>query len=136
MALSADLIGQTFSTGHPYVVTADKVAEFAAATQTPYQPGDVPPATFPIVVAFPAIMALLEDEQVGLDLARIVHGEQRFTYTRPIQIGDELSATLQVDRVRSMAGSDIITTTSRITDAAGELVCDAKATLIHRGEDA
>lgn len=82
------------------------------------------------------MMALLEDEHVGLDLARIVHGEQRFTYARPIQVGDELHATLQVDRVRSIAGSDIISTTSRVTDAAGELICDAKATLIHRGEDA
>ena len=38
------------------------------------------------------------------------------------------------DAMRSIGGNDIITTTSAVTDADGEPVCSAKATLIHRGE--
>ena len=39
--------------------------------------------------------AFLEAESV--DLFRIVHGEQRFAYERPVVPGDVLTATLTVD---------------------------------------
>ena len=82
-------------------------------------------------MAFEAMNAFLEAEQV--DLFRIVHGEQRFTYERPIVPGDVLTATLSVASLRQIAGNDIIGTTSEITDAAGALVCSTSATLVHRG---
>jgi hypothetical protein len=36
--------------------------------------------------------------------------------------------------VRSLGGSDILSTSSRITDADGALVCTAEATLVHTAE--
>jgi acyl dehydratase len=65
----------------------------------------------------------------------VVHGDQRFTYTRPVRVGDRLSATLTVDSLRQIAGADIIGTRSEITDERGEPVCTAFATLVHRGEE-
>ncbi len=132
--MDASLIGRTFGPTAPYDVTQERVSAFAAATGTPYAEGDPAPATFPIVVAFAAMTALMEDASVGIELKRVVHGEQRFGYTRPVRVGDRLSALLTVDAMRSIAGNDIITTTSAITDADGRPVCSAKATLIHRGE--
>ena len=98
--------------------------------------GEAAPATFPIVVAFSAMTALMEDPDVGISLHRVVHGEQRFTYTRPVVAGDRLSATLTVDSLRQIGGADIIGTRSELTDADGTHVCTAFATLVHRGEDA
>jgi acyl dehydratase len=110
-------------------VTAEKVRELAAATGSPEEPI---PATFPIVMAFEAMNAFLADVEV--ELHRIVHGEQRFSYERPLAVGDELTATLTVASLRQIGGNDIIGTRSEIRDAGGDLVCTTTAMLVHRGD--
>jgi len=127
------LVGRSFPPTAPYTVTEDGVRAFAEATGGSYAGGPAP-ATFPIVMAFEAMNAFLEAERV--DLFRIVHGEQRFAYERPIVPGDVLTATLRVATLRQIAGNDIIGTTSEITDADGVLVCSTSATLVHRGPEA
>jgi acyl dehydratase len=131
MAVDASLAGRTFPPTAPYRVSAEKIAEFARATGSQYD-GAAAPATFPIVIAFAAMTALMEDSSVGIELHRVVHGDQRFTYTRPVEAGDELTATLTVDTLRQIGGADIIGTRSEITDADGQPVCTAFATLVHR----
>jgi hypothetical protein len=132
MALDASVVGRTFPATAPYTVSRERLVEFAAATGSTFEGGPAP-ATFPIVVAFPAMTALLQDPSVGIELHRVVHGEQRFAYTRPVVAGDELTATLTVDTLRQIGGADIIGTRSEITDAQGDPVCTAYATLVHRG---
>ena len=85
------------------------------------------------MLAFEAMNAFLEAE--SLDLFRIVHGEQRFSYERPVVPGDVLTATLTVGSLRQIGGNDIIGTTSEVTDAGGTLVCATSATLVHRAGD-
>ena len=135
MTVDASLAGRTFPPTPPYVVSAERLVEFAHATGSTYD-GGAAPATFPIVVAFAAMTGLMADPSVGISLHRVVHAEQRFTYTRPVVAGDELTATLTVDTLRQIGGADIIGTRSEITDADGLPVCTAFATLMHRGEDA
>jgi acyl dehydratase len=135
MTVDASLAGRTFPPTEPYVVTRERLGEFARATGSTYD-GGAAPATFPIVVAFGAMTALMEDPSVGISLHRVVHGEQRFAYTRPVVEGDALTATLTVDSLRQISGADIIGTRSEVTDADGQHVCTAFATLMHRGEGA
>ena len=105
------------------------------AGRTGSQPDGGPaPATYPIVLAFDAMNAFLEAEQV--DLFRIVHGEQKFSYRRPVVPGDVLTATLTVSSLRQIGGADIIGTTSEISDGDGAVVCTTSATLVHSGGDA
>ena len=134
VTLDADLSGRTFPAVGPHLVTAERVAEFAAATGAEYAGGPAP-VTFPIVPAFRAMRALMDDPSVGIALHRVVHGEQRFSYSRPVVPGDELTTTLTVDSVRSIGGADIIATRSEIVDAEGDHVVTAHAVLVHRGED-
>jgi acyl dehydratase len=133
MPIDQALVGRTFPPTEPYTVSEEKVREFVSATGGEYDGGPAP-ATFPIVLAFDAMNAFLEAEQV--DLSRIVHGDQKFTYQRPVRPGDVLTATLTVASLRQMAGADIVGTTSEITDESGALVCATSATLVHRGADA
>ncbi|GGU10987.1 UPF0336 protein [Nocardioides albus] len=107
--------------------------EFAAATGVDWESGDRVPATFPIVLAFDAMNAFLDDVEV--ELSRIVHGEQKFSYVRPIAPGDVLVATLSVASLRQIGGNDIIGTVSEITDEAGAVVCTTSATLVHRAAE-
>jgi acyl dehydratase len=135
MAVDASLAGRRFPPTEPYAVSHEKILEFAKATGSTYD-GGAAPATFPIVVAFAAMTALMEDPSVGIELHHVVHGEQRFTYTRPVRAGDRLTATLSVDSMRQIGGADIIGTRSEIADENGLPVCTAFATLVHRGEPA
>jgi hypothetical protein len=130
--VDSSLAGRTFPPTAPYDVTAERVRAFADATHTPYDEGDPAPVTFPIVVSFEAMRSLMDDPEVGIELQNVIHGEQRFGYQRPIVTGDVLTATLTVDSLRQIGGADIIGTTSAVVDAAGELVCTAKATLVHK----
>jgi hypothetical protein len=129
MPVDQSLVGRVFPPTFEHLVTEDGLREFALATGGEY--AGRAPATYPIVLAFDAMNAFLEGE--GIELARIVHGEQKFAYERPIVAGDALTATLSVAGLRQIAGNDIISTRSEITDDAGALVCTASATLVHRG---
>ena len=131
MPVDQSLVGRVFPPTRPYAVTEENVGRFVEATGGAYDGGPAP-ATFPIVLAFDAMNAFLEAESI--DLFRIVHGEQKFAYERPVVPGDVLTATLTVSSLRQIAGTDIIGTTSEITDESGALVCSTSATLVHRGE--
>jgi acyl dehydratase len=133
MPVDQGLAGRTFPPTTPYEVSRHKIEEFAAATGSRYD-GDAAPATFPIVVAFQAMTSLMGNPSVGIELHNVVHGEQRFSYLRPVVAGDVLTATLTVESLRQIGGADIIGTRSDIADAAGEPVVTAYATLVHRSE--
>ena len=131
MSIDQSLVGREFPRADPFAVTQEHVRAFAAATGTAYD-GGAAPATYPIVLAFTAMNGFLAD--VGVELKRIVHGEQGFTYERPIVPGDVLTAALSVTGLRQIGGNDIVNTRSEILDADGSLVCTTTATLVHRGE--
>ena len=130
MPVDQSLVGRTFPPTAAHEVTEDRLRDFADAVGESYD-GSTAPPTYPIVLAFDAMQAFLASEQI--DLFRIIHGEQRFAYERPIRVGDTLTATLTVASLRQIGGADIIGTTSAINDADGVLVCTAKATLVHTG---
>jgi acyl dehydratase len=130
MPVDPSLVGRVFPPTPPHEVTEEGIRRFVAAVGGEYAGGPAP-ATYPIVLAFDAMNAFLATESI--DLFRIVHGEQRFAYERPVRPGDVLTATLTVASLRQIGGNDIIGTTSEITDRDGVLVCSAGATLVHRG---
>lgn len=127
MPTESSLAGRVFRAAQPYEVTEEAVRAFADATGS--TTARVPP-TFPIVVAFHAMAEFMVAG--GLDLSRVVHGDQFFRYERPLAIGDVLSAELTVDNVRDVRGNEFYATTTQITDDSGALVCTARATLVHR----
>jgi N-terminal half of MaoC dehydratase len=134
MAVDPELEGRTFPPTAPYVVSREKIAEFASAIGAEaHDGGDTAPLTFPIVVAFRAMTELMACPEVGIDLHNVVHGEQRFEQTRPVRAGDELVATLTIDSIRAGGGVDMIGTRSEITTTSGDHVSSAFALLVHRG---
>ena len=133
MPVDQSLVGRSFPPTAPFPVTEEHVGAFAAATGATYD-GGAAPATYPIVLAFGAMSEFLVAE--SLDLFRIVHGEQRFTYERPVVPGDVLTAALTVTSLRQIGGNDIIGTASEVTDESGAVVCTTSATLVHRGAEA
>lgn len=130
MAVDQSLVGRVFPPTEPYTVTPEGLRAFAEATGAEHHDGRHAPATFPVVVTFQAMNDFLATESI--ELSRIVHGDQKFAYERPVVVGDVLTATLTVTGLRQIGGNDIISTSSEITDADGALVCASSATLVHR----
>ena len=148
MAVNENIVGKAYPPVAPYLVGREKIREFAAAVMSRealHRDVDaankagysdvVAPPTFPVVLQEKALQILLSDKEAGIDYSRIVHGDQRFDYTRPIVAGDELTTTLEVTKVQSLGGHTMVTSESRVWDAAGEHVVTATSTLVVRGDD-
>lgn len=140
MAISAAHAGRSYPPSAPYEVSAVKVAEFAAAIgdSSGAYAGDaaIAPPTFVALVSSAAWEQMFADIELELALRRIVHGDQRFSYERPLRVGDRITATLTIDKVRNRGNADIIYSSVRVETEAGELVCTAAATLFHSREEA
>lgn len=153
MPVNNDLVGREFPPTAPYLVGREKVREFAravfadapqhtdvAAAQAAGYADVVAPPTFAMVIQDLTLRQLLAEPDSGIVLARTIHAEQRFTYSRPIVAGDELTAQLSVTGIRALGGNAMITSDATITDAAGEHVVTATSVLLvgsdSEGEDA
>jgi acyl dehydratase len=146
MAVNQDFVGRTFPPGEPYEVSRVKIREFADAIgdMSPvYRDRDaavaaghsdvIAPPTFAIVISMANSARALADPGLGLNYAMVVHGEQRFEYTRPIQAGDVLVATSTIAGIRMVKSNTMITTETAIDTVAGERVCTAHSILVQRG---
>jgi acyl dehydratase len=146
MAVNRDYVGRTFPASEPYEVSRVKIAEFAAAIGDPSpvfrdraaaraagHPDVIAPPTFAIVISMASAGAAMSDPGLGLNYAMVVHGEQRFTYERPIVAGDVLIAQPTITDIRDAGRNVMLTTSTQIRAADGELVCTAVGTLVERG---
>ncbi|MGL4339404.1 MAG: FAS1-like dehydratase domain-containing protein [Rhodoglobus sp.] len=147
MPVNPAIQGRVFAPAAPYLVGREKVREFAravlatsplnvdvtAAVAAGY-PDLVAPPTFPVVVQEATLAQLLAEPDAGIDFSMVVHGEQRFSYSRPIVAGDELTATLAVTNVATLGGNSMVTAESTMVDAAGSHVVTAISTLVVRGD--
>jgi acyl dehydratase len=140
MAIAQEHVGRTYPPTEPYEVTAVKVAEFAAALGEARPrhtgPDAVAPPTFAAVLAATAWQALFEDPELDLALRRVVHGDQRFDFHRLLRVGDRVTATLTIDKVRVRGAADIIGASIAIRTLDDEPVATAVATFFHSREDA
>lgn len=138
MPITADHAGRRYPPTPAYEVSAAKIAEFARALgdDSPAYFGEQPiaPPTFVAVISSAAWEAMFDDPELDLALRRIVHGDQRFTYQRPLRAGDVVHATLTIDRVRNRDTSDIISSSAEVETVDGELICTAEATFFHAHE--
>jgi acyl dehydratase len=63
----------------------------------------------------------------------VVHGEQQFSYARPITAGDVVTAQVTLTDIREAGRNVMLTTSTKITTVGGELVCTALSTIVERG---
>lgn len=135
MPISDAHVGKTYPATRPYVVSREKIAEFAAALgdENPAYSGPeaIAPPTFAAVLAAEAWGALFADDELELELRRTIHYDQRFAWTRPVRAGDVLTATLAIDKVRTRGATAFITVSVVLATTSGEGVCVATSTLLH-----
>ena len=146
MPLDQSYLGREFPPTAPYEVGREKIREFAdaigddnplyrdqEAARAHGYPDVIAPPTFAIVVSMRSSAQVVRDPGLGLDYSKVVHGEQRFSYRRPIHAGDVLRVVSSVESIRAIAGNDMLTVKGEVRTVEGELVVTAVSTLVARG---
>jgi acyl dehydratase len=95
--------------------------------------GVMPPPTFTMTQAFweePASRI-----ELGLDLRRVLHGEQEFEYVKPIYAGDTLTAKARVSNVEKRPGKrggemTLVTVETEYKNQKGEVCLYSRSTII------
>ncbi|TDD89654.1 MaoC family dehydratase [Saccharopolyspora karakumensis] len=149
MPLDQSFIGREYPPTEPYEVGREKIREFARAikddsplhhdveaAESAGYPDVIAPPTFAVILSMAAQDQIVEDDQLGLDYSRVVHGQQDFVHHRPIRAGDRLLTVAHVDDIKTRAGNDFLTVRAEITTTDGEQVCTATSMLVVRGPEA
>jgi acyl dehydratase len=147
MPLDPSFVGRKYPPTAPYQVGREKIREFATAigaTDAAYHDPEaaraigyadvVAPPTFPVVITMATSRQIVDDPELGVDYSRVVHGDQRFAYTRPVVAGDSLVCVNSVDEIVSRGGHDFLTTRTDVSTEAGEPVVTVWSKLVVRGE--
>jgi len=112
-----------------FTVRFDRVEHFSAVVG---DDGSFVPPIFVTVAEVAATAQVLADPDLGLDFARVVHGEQEYEWRRPIAVGDELAVAPRIASIRSKGGHEFLTIETEMKDASGEQVVLARNVLIVR----
>ena len=144
MPIDPSVVGRNYPP-QPYEVSREKIREFAEAIgdrRRSYvdthaarelgHPDVVAPPTFALIPVMRGFNMLMAD--LGIEFARIVHVDERITYSRAVTVGDRLETTTRLDKVRQVAGNDLLTIRSEVRDDQGGDVCVSLATLLVRPE--
>jgi len=147
VALNSEYVGRVFGPTEPYEVSRVKIADFASAIGEPSElcldrdaaikagyPDVIAPPTFAMVITMASTASVEADPGLGLDYSMVVHGEQSFSYSRPLHAGDVVVATSTVEAIRVLGGMSMMVTSTDISTVGGEHVCTAKSTIIERAQ--
>ena len=135
--MDTSLIGQK-STPKSIVVEQGQLQLFAKATGTPDQiywdVAAAKEAGHPALPAPPTFLMCLDSlapsndpgvlKQLGVDIGRILHGEQRFKYGKPIYAGDEITFGSELTDMYEKKGGALqfVVSESTATNQNGEVV--------------
>jgi len=147
VTLPTDKIGKTYPP-HVYLVGREKIREYAAAVgergalyndpqaaRAAGYPDVVAPPMFVVVYCAASFQHALADPELGIDLAHLVHGAQRFVWGEPVVAGDEITTTLEVTDIAMKAGFRFDTFRTTSLNQRGELTCTGEWSTIVRGQE-
>jgi acyl dehydratase len=148
MAMDPSFVGYTYPPTQPYLVGREKIREFArsigaddpihhdpdAAKALGY-PDVVAPLTFPIALTNTTLIHLIEDPNLGLEFDRVVHGDQKYEYRRPVQAGDSLVCVCTIADITERAGAGFLTSRTEVSTVEGELICVSTSRIVVRAAE-
>ena len=147
MSFASDIIGTHYRYPDYYLVGREKIREYAMAikSEDPLHfseeaakaagyPNVVAPLTFIAIPGRQVQLDIFRNFDVGINLARVIHRDQKITYHRPIVAGDKLHFDSWLESVVESFGAVISTLRTEVTDADGEPVMTTLVTMF--GESA
>ena len=130
MSNSAGVAGRTYPPVN-FQIEADRAAEFAKAIGADPAAG-VPPtfaAVYSLGVTAPQLFG---DDEAAVDLARLLHAEQEFTWARHPEAGETVTSQARVASDISRRGMRFLSFETETKDDAGEPLCKSRALFVIR----
>lgn len=125
------LVGRRYE-AKPFDVTEASIRAYREAVGDDARRGDEAPPTYAMVYDYDAYWQLWQDQEVGMDVAHLVHGEQRFVFHRPVRPGDRIAATGRLSSVSRRGDMELVSFEVTSRDARDEPVSEATALFIIR----
>lgn len=143
MSIASEIIGTHFRYPDYYLVGREKIREFAKAIQSDdplhfseeaakaagYQ-DLLAPLTFIAIAGRQVQLEIFRNFDVGINIARVIHRDQKIKFHRPIVAGDKLFFDSWLDSVTESHGTVISELRSEVTDADGKPVMTTIVTMI------
>jgi acyl dehydratase len=63
----------------------------------------------------------------------VVHGEQEFEWSRPVVVGDVLTAVPRIADIYAKGPNEFLVIEAEVKDGSGEVVAVSRTTLLSRG---
>jgi acyl dehydratase len=136
MTINRECLGKSYGPVE-IKVDASSIEAYADATLDPLsvyrsdQP--VAPPVFAIVPVWPAVQKALADDQLGIDVGRVVHGEQKMTFRRLIRAGDELRSEGRISSIFERGANEIFVLSIETLDRSGSVVTTQEIVCVSRG---
>lgn len=136
LALMADPshVGRRYSAAGQ-VIKAERASAFARAVaggDEPFDSGTVPPTFAAVYCLFPTLAQLFSDQEVGVQLSGLIHGEQSFEWPAPVRAGDVVDASAVITAIEEKRGMTFLTIDCEAQRQDGAIVCRGRATMIMR----
>jgi acyl dehydratase len=140
MGMNQSLIGKTYTQAEPFVVTKAGAVAYAEATIgqggvaiDKTASGEVAPPMYGVAFSFGALGAPVLDPDLGVEMMRLVHGEQDMRFLAPVKPGDVISSTSRVAAIEEKTTGELLVVGITSTNQRGEVVLEAKSGLFVRG---
>lgn len=86
--------------------------------------GIIAPPTFCVRFAIQPFAEACADPALGIDLVRLLHGEQAFAFGAPVRPGDRLETVGEIAEIREKAGMDFLTVRTTTRNQHGRVVVE------------
>jgi acyl dehydratase len=137
------LIGKHYRQQDYFLVGREKIREFAVAVKDEHPmhhdegaaaeagyPSLVAPLTFLAIAGRRVQLEIFTKFKIPINLARVLHRDQKFVFHRPILANDRLYFDTYLDSVIESHGAVITEIRSEITDAEGNQVVTSIVTML------
>ena len=113
-------------------IDEDRVRTFAHAVD--HRGPGVPPTILTVPEIQAGLRNVLADPELGVDLARVLHGEQSYEWSRPLALGETLVAEATIESIRGRGALQFLSLRTDVRDEGGDRVAVARSTLLIRGD--
>jgi hypothetical protein len=114
-----------------FEIDSARVDEFAHAIGA--DPAHGVPPTFAAVYSLGVTAPqLFGDDAAAIDLARLLHAEQEFEWSRQAQVGETVTSVGRVSSDISRRGMRFVNFETETTDAGGSPLCKSRALFVIR----
>lgn len=112
-------------------IDEDRVRSFAHAVD--HRGPGIPPTFLTVPEIEAGLRNVLADPELGVDLARVLHGEQSYEWSRPLALGETVVAEATIESIRGRGALQFLSLRTDVRDERGVAVAVARSTLLIRG---